>query len=317
MRSKKLARLRKKKNLTFHIASPSDIVAPGLGRNLWGDTWVKHELSAALKKLGYIISKSKPTQVPPDVLIHLSGGGISYIYKKPIEKLSNNIFKIIWIYSHPERVTSTSLRGYDRIYCCSTFFIKKLHKMGYTDARVMLGATSKRPVKVPNKYDIVFVGNNRGPRGMDGRAIINQLKSLGDLPYRIAIFGSNWKGRIPNSWYAGRYYPYLELQKLYASSKICLQDHRKEMTDEGFVSVKVFDILASGSLVISDINKGLGPIFKGAVPQYKSAQHLKQLLNRYINNPKERARLIKLGQKTAFACPWGKRATLFMRETRG
>lgn len=316
MRNEKLIHLRKKKVLTIHIASPSDVCRPGIARNLWGDAWVKHELSRAFKKLGYLVSVSRPDQKPPDVLIHLSGGEIEYIYKKKIEQFPANIYKIAWVYSHPEKPNSKNLRGYDRIYCCSTFFTPKLQKMGY-DAQVMLGATSKRPVSVPNKYDIVFVGNNRGPRGMDGRAIISHLKSLGELSYRIGIWGNNWKGKIPDAWYGGRYWPYPELNKLYGSAKICLQDHRPEMSREGFVSVKIFDIFASGSLPISNSNLGLHGIFKGAVPQYESAQHLGQLLHRYINDPKERTRLIKLGQKTAFACPWEKRAALFMEELRG
>ena len=271
-----------------------------------------------IRKLDHKVSVSRPDVKPPNVLIHLSGGEIEYIYKKRITQLPNSIYKIAWVYSHPEKPNSTNLRGYDRIYCCSTFFIEKLRQMGYTDAQVMLGATSKRPVRVPNKYDIVFVGNNRGPHGMDGRKIINDLKSLGSLPsYRIGIWGNNWKGKIPDSWYGGRYYPYPQIQNLYASAKVCLQDHRLEMNREGFVSVKIFDILASGSLPISDVNKGIDPIFKGAVSQYRSAQHLKQLLDRYINDPQERTRLIKLGQKTAFACTWEKRAALFVGELRG
>ena len=68
-----------KKDLVIHIAAPSDTAAPGLLRNLWGDNWAKHELSEALKNLGYHISVSRPDQNPPDVLIHLSGGGISHI----------------------------------------------------------------------------------------------------------------------------------------------------------------------------------------------------------------------------------------------
>jgi len=318
MKSEKISRLQQKKTLTVHIIAPSDISPSKYARSLWGDNWVKEELSKALKKLGYRISISRPDVHPPDVLIHLSGGEIEYVYKKRIEQFPNSIYKIAWIYSHPEKVSTTNLRGYDRIYCCSTFFIKKLWEMGYTEARVMLGATSKRPISMPNKYDVVFVGNNRGPHGMDGRAIINHIKSLGNLPYRIGIWGSNWENnQVPKSWYGGRYWPYEELNKLYASSKICLQDHRTEMVNEGFVSVKLFDILASGSLAISDANKGIDPIFKGAVPQYESAQHLKQLLDHYINNPQERERLIKLGQKTAFACTWEKRAALFVEELRG
>lgn len=316
IREQKLDLLRNKKDIIVHIAAPSDVSLPGLARNLWGDNWVKVELSSAFRSLGYRVSVSRPDVNPPDVLIHLYGGEIEYIFGKRIEQFSNNIFKIAWVYSHPEKASSTSLRGYDRIYCCSTFFVEKLRQMGYA-AQVMLGATSKRPVSVPNKYDLVFVGNNRGPHGMDGRAIIDHLKSLGNLPFKVGIWGNNWPGKIPASWYGGRYWPYETLNELYASSKVCLQDHRPEMVNEGFVSVKIFDILASGSLPISDANKGIDPIFKGAVPQYQSAQHLKQLLDRYIKDSKERERLIKLGQKTAFACTWEKRAALFVKELRG
>jgi len=300
--NEKIAYLRKKGALTISIASPSDGPHPESIRKTCGDTWVKHELSVALKKLGHHISDNKP-----DVLIHLFG------VPTISGKFPSNLFKIVWIYSHPEKVSTTNLRGYDRIYSLSTSYLDKLRKMGYPDARVMLGATSKRSLKVPNKYDIVFVGNNR-PSG--DREIVKYLKSLEKLPYRIGIWGRGWKGKIPDSWYGGRYWPYPELDKLYASSKICLQDHRSEMNREGFVSVKIFDILASGSLAISDRNIGLQEIFKGAVPEYKSAQHLGQLLHRYINDPKERTRLIKLGQKTAFACTWEKRAALFMGELR-
>lgn len=300
--NEKIAHLRKKKALTIFIASPSDDAHPKTLQNMCGDTWVKYELSVALKKLGHVISNRRP-----DILIHLFG--VPSVSGKPIEKFPNSIFKIVWVYSHPEKVSSTNLRGYDRIYCLSTSYPEKLEKLGYTDARVMLGATSKRPLKVLNKYDIVFVGNRRV---LGSREVIDHLKSLGRLPYRIGIWGKDWRGKIPDSWYGGRYYPYLELDKLYASSKICLQDHRPEMSREGFVSVKIFDILASGSLAISDRNIGIRGLFKDAIPEYKSAQHLKQLLHHYINDPKERLRLIKLGQKIAFACTWDKRAAQFM-----
>ena len=311
MIDKKVIRLKKKKVLTVFIASPSDGPHPESIQNTCADTWVKHELSIALKKLGYTILEDRPDQRPPDVLIHFFG--VSTIFGKSVKQFSSSIFKIVWIYSHPEKVNSSNLHDYDRIYCLSTSYPEKLKKMGYPNAQVMLGATSKRPLKVLNKYDIVFVGNSRGS---SGRTIVKDLKSLGKLPYRIGIWGRGWKGRIPDSWYGGYYWPYSELSNLYASSKICIQDHRIEMAREGFVSIKIFDILASGSLAISDSNAGMRKVFKGAVPEYKSVQHLGQLLNYYINNSQERARLIKLGQKTAFACPWEKRAALFMGEFR-
>lgn len=313
-RQEKLTKLKNKKNLIIHITAPSDICSKHSARKMWGDNWVKHELIRAFRSLGATVVAARPDLNPPDILIHQSGGGIEYVYKKKIEQFPSQTYKIIWVYSHPEAVTNKSLQGYDEIFCCSLFFLEKLKKMGYQNAQVMLGATSKRPISTPKKYDIVFVGNNRGPYGKDGRKIINDLKSLGNLPYKISIWGANWKNKIPDAWYGGLYWDYPKLGNLYASAKVCLQDHRAEMSREGFVSVKLFDILGSGGFAISDKNIGIRGIFKGAVPEYESPKHLKELLDYYTNHPAERTAKIRLGQQTVFRCTWENRAKLFLRE---
>ncbi len=310
-RQQKLTKLRKKRPLIIRVITPADKWSGG---KAWGDTWVKWELSRNFIALGMRVSVSKPDIRVPDVLIHLSGGELDYVYGKKIYQYPKEIYKIIWFYSHPEKMRSLGLSHYDKVYCCSLFLTEEVRRAGYQNVFVMLGATSKTDLHLSKKYDVLFLGNNRGPRGVHGRRIINDLKSLAPLPYKISIWGTNWKGHVPDAWYGGAYWAYPELNKLYGAATICLQDHRPEMNKAGIVSVKLFDMLASGSFVISDQNKGINGIFKGSVPQYRDAKHLKELLGYYLHHPNERESLRKRGQKIARSCTWRSRAKLFLKE---
>ena len=122
---KKLHHFRKKQKLTFRIKSRSDKDEDPKRKLMWGDYWVKHELGKELENLGLsAVAKD------PDVFIHLFGS--------PTKGLSDEPFKILWLYSHPDRVNSENLKEYDMIYCASPHFIPKLRKMGYENVDLML-----------------------------------------------------------------------------------------------------------------------------------------------------------------------------------
>ena len=69
------------------------------------DHWVKYELIKAFGKGGYPVTN---TDIDPDIVIHLFGAPI---------KLPKSAYKIIWIYSHPDKVNPKVLRQYDKIFC--------------------------------------------------------------------------------------------------------------------------------------------------------------------------------------------------------
>jgi hypothetical protein len=275
------------------IVSPSDS-DPNLYRRLqWGDTWAKYELTKALGELGYVV-----TAVEPDVVIHLWGG--------PAE-LPSNAYKMIWIYSHPETVGVDALRSYDRIFCLSSSFAQKVQQMGF-EAELMWAATSKRPRTNDIKYDVVFVGNAHA----NGRRQI--VDDVGTPDYDFKVWGRGYRHLAERYW-AGKYVDYTSLSDLYSSSLITLNDHTPAMTAEGFVAIRVFDILASGGFCISDANPGLGEIFGDAVPQYRSADELRALIDFYLQHPEERLKLMRCGQEIALSHSWHERAAQFMRGT--
>jgi hypothetical protein len=273
------------------IISPADD-DPDLYRRLqWGDTWAKYELTKALGELGYLV-----TDLEPDVVVHL--------YSGPAE-LPPRTYKIVWIYSHPEAVNADLLRRYDRIFCLSSLFAQKVQQMGF-EAEVMWSATSKRPRPNNTEYDVVFVGN---ARGNGHRQIVDDV---GRPDYNFKVWGVGYCD-LPERYWAGRYVDYTDLNNLYGSSLITLNDHHPAMAAAGFVAIRVFDILASGGFCISDANPGLDEIFGDSVPQYQSADELRGLIDFYLQHPDERLGLMQRGQQIALAHTWRQRALQLMQ----
>lgn len=276
------------------IVSNSD-TDPNLYLQLqWADYWVKYELIKAFGEMDCAV-----TNVEPDVIIHLFGSP---------RKLPNNTYKIVWIYSHPDLVNARVLQQYDKIFCLSPSFTKKINQMGF-EAELMIGATAKRPAQREIKYDIVFVGNSRWELPY-GRKIVH---GVGETPYNFKVWGTGWEKILPPKYYGGQYFDNQRLDELYASSLITLNDHRQDMAREGFVAVRIFDILASGGFCISDKNSGIKEIFGDSVPQYESPEHLRELTDFYINHPDERLKLMEKGRKIALSHTWQKKAEQFLK----
>mgnify|MGYP001069025191 CR=1 FL=1 len=276
------------------IISPSDSELNLYSRLQWGDYWVKYELTKAFGEMGCVV-----TNESPDVAIHLFGAPA---------RVAKNTYNIIWIYSHPDMVNAKLLRQYNKIFCLSSFFTQKIRQMGF-DAEFMIGATANKPSKREIKYDVVFVGNTRLMPG--GRKIV---RDIGETPYNFKVWGKGWENILPEKYYGGRYIDYTRLNELYSSSLITLNDHHKDMSREGFVAVRIFDILASGGFCISDKNFGIEEIFGDAVPQYESPKHLKDLIDFYVNHPDERIKSMEKGRGIALQHIWKKKAKKFLDE---
>lgn len=293
----KIERLRKKRGpISVGVHTHSDRETDPQMRLLWGDHWVRQELEKELSCLGFDQGPKNP-----DMNIHLFGS--------PAKDFDEHALNMVWLHSHPDMVTIENLRHFDYIFCASSHFLPKLRAMGYVNVELMPACTSKTPVQVPIEHDMIFLGNARESRP-DGRAIVGDMIRTG-LDFKV--WGNLWESILPPKNYGGRYWDYERLEELYASAKITLNDHHPDMEREGFVSNKVFDILASGGFVISGKNKGLAPIFQDSVPEYESSEHLKEIVEYYLNNPEERRRLMAKGLKIAGMHTYAERAIQFTR----
>ncbi len=263
-------------NCRFQIIAFSDFETDAERKLRWGDYWVKKELEQEFEKLGYTICDKNP-----DIILHLFGVPVSNLPEEP--------YKIIWIHSHPDLVSSEILEQYEKIYCQSPTYLEKIKKWGFKP-ELLVGGTAKKPVKTNPRYDLVFVGNTKGHFG---RKII---KDLGNIKHELKVWGEGWDRILTPEQYGGLYYENKHLGELYAASAIVLNDHHEDMRREGFLNPRILDAYASGGFVISDYIEGIDSVFGDTLVRYKNPEHLRELVNYYISHPKERIENIEKGQ---------------------
>lgn len=246
---------------------------------VWGDYWLKENLLKEFSALGYPVDNRRPK-----VLLHLFG--------EPIEKAADDAYRVLWIHSHPDWITPEILKQYHKIYCISPHFSEKLRSAGF-DAEHLMIPTAMVPLQRKKEYDIVFVGNTKQGRM---RKIV---RDLGNVPYRVRIWGWGWKGLIPDEWYGGEYYENSGLNELYASSRIVLNDHHEDMRREGFINPRVLDVLASGGFVVSDSVLGMDELLGRSVAAYNGPEDLSRIIERYLHDDAAREYLSEGGREIA------------------
>ena len=92
-----------------------------------------------------------------------------------------------------------------------------------------------------------------------------------------------------------------ELHRVYSSAAIVLNDHWDDMREYGYISNRVYDALACGTLVLSDDVPGLTERFGEAVAVYRSAAELRELVERLLGDPAECRRRGQLGRSVVLA----------------
>jgi len=248
-------------------------------QKVWGDYWFKENLLKEFARSGYPVDNSSPK-----ILLHLFG--------EPLADLPSDTYNILWIHSHPDWISPEVLKKYQKIYCISRPFTRKIIDMGF-HADFLMVPTNMTPAHCEKRYDIVFVGNTRQNK------MRQVISDLGDSIYKVKIWGWGWKGLIPDAWYGGEYYENARLNELYAASKIVLNDHHDDMKREGFINPRILDVLASGGFVVSDDVFGMNDFLDYSVPTYHSAGELRALINAYISDDAARERLAEKGRKIA------------------
>ena len=125
----------------------------------------------------------------------------------------------------------------------------------------------------------MFVGNSRNVY----RKVLHDL-----LPteYDLNVYGDGWNGIVDDKYIIAEHIPNKQLYKAYSSTKVVLNDHWKDMREKGFISNRIFDAVACGTVVLSDNIYGIRDIFtENAVVLYDGEKD--------INNKIEEA--LKIG----------------------
>jgi glycosyltransferase involved in cell wall biosynthesis len=263
---------------------PSRRVAPR-----WGDWHFGQDLAAALRRRGHEVRLQTLDEADSvasrccDVQLVLRG-------LNAVERTEGQ-GHALWIISHPERVTREEVDAADVVFVASEHHARTLRRVTDTPVEVLLQATDPgrfRPHAPDPRYQhpVVVVAKTRSVL----RPIVADAIDAGLRP---AIFGSGWDAFVDPALIVADHVDNSLLPIVYSSAGVVLNDHWETMRREGFVSNRIFDVLACETPVISDSVVGLTEIFGDAVPIADNPNELRGLVETLLTDPrvaKERAR---------------------------
>lgn len=243
------------------------------GRTVWGDSHFADGLAEALRRLGQIVcidtveNAKKPLPLLDDVVVTLRG--LAKIDRIP------GVTNVIWIISHPDLVTREEVVSYDLAYAASEGWARRKSEVWDTKVTSLLQCTDPRlfapGFNVSPHRGVLFVGNTRGQL----RPVVEAARTAGA---DLEVYGSGWTGLIDDNTWKGESLPRESLPHHYASATAVLNDHWPDMRREGFISNRLFDIVASGGWAVSDNVTGLEENLGGVVTSVATAEDLATLL---------------------------------------
>jgi len=232
----------------------------------WGDYHFARSLAAALDRLGQWVAIDHPqtrgraSRRLDDVVLVIRG----------LQRVvpSEHATSLLWVISHPEEVTRDEVAAYDAAFAASrTWAARRSAEWGLpvepllqcTDTtRFRPGLTE--PDTGPRR---LFVGNARHRLRPSVAAAIETGTPL-------TVIGTGWDEWLPvhDVEVAAESVPNEDLPALYASAGLVLNDHWEDMRVEGFVSNRVFDVLATGARLLTDDVVGLTDVLGTDVPTW-------------------------------------------------
>jgi hypothetical protein len=262
----------------------------------WGDTPFARGVQKAFERRGWVATvhpydaRDDAAAIRADVAIHVLGGRIPEIRSGQIP--------LLWIISHPDRVTARLCEQYERVFVASDLFCGQLVTRVRTPVVALHQATDPEhffPEPGGPPHELLFVGNSRNAR----RPVID---ALAGTTRELAVYGTGWTPQLVEPRHVrGDWIPNEQLRRYYAAAAITLNDHWRDMRDEGFISNRIYDVLASGGFVISDEVPGLAAEFDGAVPTWATPDGLAPLIDHYLADPEERREHSNRGRAAVLA----------------
>ena len=230
----------------------------------WGDYNFAGSLAAALRGLGqevvvdYGPNDGRETSYRDDVVVVLRG-------RRPA-RLPADATGVVWVISHPDQVTARELASYDLRYAASHTWSRDVSSQWGLRVQPLLQCTDSSRFYIDDEPvdDVVgkavMVGNSRG----QARPVVMEAVRS-DTP--VAVYGASWERFLPADVIAGQYVPNETVRRYYRSAAWALNDHWPDMRDLGFVSNRIFDILASGGRLLTDDVHGLDEVVRPVLPK--------------------------------------------------
>lgn len=273
-------------------AVPSARLAPR-----WGDWHLAEGLAGALRRLGHDVvvqthdqADSLPSRSSD---LHLVVHGLAPVRRTPGQR------HIVWVVSHPESFDVNESDAADLVLVASAPFAADLAARSSAPVEVFLQATDPQrfrpcPPVMEHLHPVTVVAKTRNVL----RRVVADALEAGIRP---AIYGSGWGNLVDPSLVVSDHVDNNDLPAVYCSAGVVLNDHWDTMGAWGFVSNRIFDVLACGAPIISDEVPGIHELFGAAVPTYRTSAELGELVRQALEDPEAARALAARGRVAVLA----------------
>ncbi len=183
----------------------------------------------------------------------------------------------MWVISHPDEVTLGEVAAYDAVFAASRTWAADRSTEWKLPIEPLLQCTDTtrfrpglaEPDSGPRR---LFVGNARHQLRPSVSAAIETGTPL-------TVIGTGWDEWLPAAEVvvAADRVSNEELPALYASAGLVLNDHWEDMRVGGFVSNRIFDVLATGARLLTDEVAGLAEVLGDGLITWSQLSEFAQL----------------------------------------
>ncbi|MFO8236945.1 MAG: glycosyltransferase [Prochlorococcaceae cyanobacterium] len=293
------------RHLDLLIAAPAD--PAGLAG--WGDYHYARDLQLALHRQGLSTRllfrdthELEPPAPPGSDLLVLRG---KFAPNAAWLRQATYRRKLAWIISWPLDPTAAELADYDRLLVASAQDRPRLAALSGRLTHTLLQATAFGSAcePWPPQGGLLFVGNCRGVE----RPVVAAF-SQADAP--LELIGEGWEAvglmavarSIANEALPGRYRRALAV----------LNDHHGAMAAYGYLNNRVFDVLACGVPVITDVAPGCPPELEAGVIRHHPGSDALDSLDRARELRADRQRMAAVAAAVASRHSFEDRAAVLL-----
>lgn len=260
--------------IRLKISAPDLKEAP-----LWGDFHFANALAASFGRIGVqadvdTVDAWYAHGAHEDVVINIRG---RHRLKTDPSKIN-----IMWLISHPDRVTEEEYDDYDHIAVASDMFATSLQQRGLPNVSVLHQATDHTHFNTNTEDERIqrclFVGSSRREYRRMIRWCIEQ-----DVP--LDLYGGGWDGIIPADLLRATSISNADLPGFYARHLLLLNDHWDSMRSNGFLSNRLFDGSATATPILSDDVVGLSEVFGDTIATAETSEDFAQHVQNCMDDP--------------------------------
>jgi len=188
---------------------------------------------------------------------------------------------LMWLISQSDSLTDEELGGYDHVFVASPQFQRRISDRCNSSSVLLqcTDATRFSPGLAPGKGRVLFVGNRRdyAPRDIVAWAV--------EAGFDVEVWGKDWEGVVDDRALAGLHVENAELAEHYRAAGAVLNDHTQDMRANGFVSNRIYDVLACATPILTEDMAGIDPELRPYLYLYRSRDDVAGLLSRALSEP--------------------------------